>query len=82
MALIGTNLRETFNALKQDKNQSIKMFGASSNGKPGGIAPKEAWARLLVTVLLAGIAVWLLHGDTKSQSGMTIIGFIAGYWLK
>jgi hypothetical protein len=82
MALIGTNLRETFNALKSEKSGGTKMFGASSAGKSGGIARKEAWARLLVTALLAGIAIWLLHGDTKSQSGMTIIGFIAGYWLK
>ncbi|HEY8928502.1 MAG TPA: hypothetical protein VIM55_04905 [Mucilaginibacter sp.] len=80
-----TNISETYKALAGTQERShSKTFGAgsatSSTGK--GVSKPEAAFRLVVTVLLLGIAVFLLTGDPKSQLASGMIGAVMGYWLK
>jgi len=42
----------------------------------------KALGRIIVTILLIVVAIYLLMNDTKSQLGASIISAIIGYWLK
>jgi len=81
-----TNIRETFSALTEatiTKGDS-KTFGARTvgTGVKQPVSKLEATARIIITIILIGVAVFLLNGDTSSQLASGIIGAVMGYWFK
>jgi hypothetical protein len=71
MKYFGTTIQETMDA-----------FRPHLGGR--GSSARDAWVRICVSaVLLAAGLYFAARGDKENTKlGMTLVGFVAGYWLK
>jgi hypothetical protein len=83
MRNFGTTITETINAFSNSSQKKDLNWNASVSGKtPVKDDKSKALGRIIVTILLIIVAIYLLKNDTKSQLGASIISAIIGYWLK
>lgn len=76
--IFGSTIKETWQAFSNKKE-----YANSKKTKLNSESQKKiAIFRLIITFIFVFIACYLLYLDNNSQSAMTIIGFISGYWLK
>ena len=78
----GKTIRQTAKAFAPDKGHG----GTTTARKDDFISKAEAIARIVITILLFGLAVYLLENDTQdnpyTEFATTIVGGIIGYWLR
>jgi hypothetical protein len=73
MKYFGTTIQETIDA-----------FRPHLGGRGRGSSTRDAWVRICISaVLLAAGLYFAARADKENTKlGMTLVGFVAGYWLK
>jgi hypothetical protein len=82
--LIGNTIKETIQSFSKthfDQNITYSASTSSKSARPPATRT-ESVARIIISIVLLGIAIYLLILDNKSQAALGIIGTVAGYWLK
>lgn len=86
--IFGNTIRETIESFSSKKNTEATTFSAGTSTVSGTekstnpVSPTESVGRIIVSILLILVAVYLLVQDNKSQSAIGLLGAIGGYWLK
>jgi hypothetical protein len=76
MKQFGSTITETIDAFRPH-------LGGRKTSNPR-VETYNAIARIAITFFLLITGIWLIHGLDAGQNkmGMTIVGLIAGYWLR
>ena len=76
---LGTTIKETIDGLR-----GTGRLGGKTNSRATMIDRWHAITRIAISFILLIAGIWFAKSGDPSETkvGMTMIGFVAGYWLK
>lgn len=75
MRHFGTTITETIKGLNEDSHLGSDRSEIKNN-------KQKAITRIIVTLILSGVAIYLIIGLKKTAEGISLLTLVSGYWLK